>query len=432
LTGQVELVAKLAASKPELWNDSAQAQTFVDDISQELVARIMLLDAQGNLLASSDPTDESRLGEGLDLPPLADVLAGEMSVRTAYSRHLHGEIADVFFPVFGPDQRIIGVIRLSHRLVGVREQFLRLRYFIVGILITGLLLGTGIGLLLALNMENPLRRVTRAIQDLAGGEHISSLIEQGPAEIRLLLREVNTLVERLKSLEQARRQLLANLVHELGRPLGALGSAIHALRGGADQDPTLHQELLVGMEDEVTRLEHLLDDLAQLHKQVLGALELERRPITLSTWLPHVLAPWREAAQSKGLNWRAEIPADLPTLEADPDRLAQAIGNLVSNAIKYTPPQGTVTVGANQADGAVRICVSDNGPGIPSEDQAQIFNALYRGRATGRFPQGMGLGLNIARELVVAHGGRIDVASEPDHGSQFTIWIPQQTGSNVS
>ena len=110
--------------------------------------------------------------------------------------------------------------------------------------------------------------------------------------------------------------------------------------------------------------------------------------------------------------------------------MAQAVGNLVSNAIKYTPPQGSVTVSAGSQEGEVWLRVSDTGPGIAAEEQARIFAPFYRGPVSGRFPQGMGLGLSIARDLVTAHGGRLTVESAPGAGSQFTIWLPVQTPPN--
>jgi two-component system sensor histidine kinase BaeS len=232
------------------------------------------------------------------------------------------------------------------------------------------------------------------------------------------------LVARLNDLEQARRQLLANLVHELGRPLGALRSATQALLGGADQDASLQQELLAGMEDELRRLQRLLENLAHLHDQVLGSLELDRRPVKLSTWLSQTLAPWREAARMKGLHWESAVPSDLPTMEADPDRLAGALGNLISNAIKFTPRGGTISVEASTENEAVRIQVRDTGPGISPEEQEHIFTPFFRGSGGGRFPQGMGLGLSIARAQIVAHGGRLEMESTPGRGTHFTIWVP--------
>jgi two-component system sensor histidine kinase BaeS len=424
LTAQAMLVAEMTTEQAGIWYDPAQAGTFVARMSPRLTARVMLLDSHGYLLASSDPGDTARLNQLLELPGLANALAGETETRVSYRQVLYAEVADVLVPVVGPDQQVMGVVRLTHQLAGIYERFVRLRYLILGVLVAGLVLGTATGWVLALNLERPLREVTQAVYGLVSGEQSAPLRERGPQEIRLLLRAVNTLVERLHSLEQARRQLLANLVHELGRPLGALRSAIQALLGGADQDTALRQELLVGMDEQVGLLQRLLDDLAHLYDQVLGTLELDRRSVALSDWLSHVLAPWRQAAQDKGLSWEATIPADLPPMQLDPDRLAQALSNLLSNAIKYTPSRGVVSVGAGVEATAIWIQVGDTGPGIEPEEQALIFTPYYRGRASGRFPQGMGLGLTIARDLVVAHGGRLEVDSTPGQGSRFTIWLP--------
>jgi len=242
--------------------------------------------------------------------------------------------------------------------------------------------------------------------------------------VRLLLRAFNTLTEQLQSLEKARKRLLANLVHELGRPLGAFLSAIQALSRGAEEDPAMRRELLAGMEAEVHRTERLLDDLTRLYDQSVGPLEMDLKLTPLRPWLAQALGPWREAAQNKGLHWQLDLPADLPDTELDPDRLAQALGNVVSNAIKYTPSGGEISISAGAVEREVWICVRDTGSGIAPEEQERVFVAHYRGPASRRFPQGMGLGLSIARDLIAAHSGRIELQSAAGSGSAFTIWLP--------
>ena len=133
---------------------------------------------------------------------------------------------------------------------------------------------------------------------------------------------------------------------------------------------------------------------------------------------------WRQAAQEKRLAWEEQIPGNLPTILADPVRLGQVIGNLVSNAVRYTPAGKSVTISAGVQGQEVWIKVSDTGAGIPVEEQGVIFSPFYRGDQGRRIKQGMGLGLSIARDLAVAHGGRIQVESAPGQGSQFTLWIP--------
>ena len=425
LAGDASLVAELATGRSDLWDNPVQAQAFVADVSQNLTARVTLFDSAGRLLASSDPADAGRLGRPLEHPGRVEVLAGEISVQTEYSQHMHTEVADVLVPILlGPDQQVVGVVRLTHRLAGVYELFLHLRYFITGVLAVGLVLGVAVGWVLALDLDRSLRQVTQAIYRLASGQRLALLPEQGPEEIRLLSHTVNSLMQRLRRLEQARRQLLANLVHELGRPLGAVHSAIQALLGGAAEEVALRRELLMGMDEEVGRLQRLLDDLTQLRDQLVGTLELDRRPIALSDWLYRVLIPWQEVAHEKNLHWEVAIPVALPVLEVDSDRLAQILGNLLSNAVKYTPPEGTVSIAAGVEDEAVWIRVSDTGPGIAPEEQARIFTPFYRGQQARRFPQGMGLGLSIAHDLAIAHDGRLEVESTPGLGSHFTLWLP--------
>jgi len=331
--------------------------------------------------------------------------------------------AEALVPVF-INRQATGVIRLTDPLSSVYARFPRTRTFIVWVMAAGLVVGVGMGWLLALGLERPLRRATGAITLMAEGQPLALLPEQGPREVRLLLRAFNTLAERLQDMEKARRRLLANLVHELGRPLGALLSAVQALSGGADRDATLRRELVGGMEAEIKRMQRLVDELTHLYDRALGPLELDLRPTALSSWLAQIVAPWRKAAQNKGLRWRTDLAEDLPTVEIDPDRLAQALENVVSNAVKFTPPGGEVVVSAGVEAGEVWIRVRDSGPGIPPEEQARVFTPFYRGSVGCRFPQGMGLGLSIARDLIDAHGGRIALESVPGQGSAFTVHLP--------
>jgi signal transduction histidine kinase len=420
---RAELTADMAADQPGIWQDTSQAQIFVTRFSAYHHSDVWLLDEDGKLLASNDPDDVAQLGQPLDSPNLPAALAGEDSVRRNYSLNLRTEIVEVMVPVPGPDQEVVGVVGLSQELANVHDRFLRLRYLIVGVLVVELLLGVILGLALALRLERPIRRVTQAIHGVASGQEWTTLPESGPEELRLLVRAFNTLIDRLRVLEEARRRLLANIVHEVGRPIGALHSAIQALLSGADEDPALRRELLEGMDAQAQRLHPLLDNLAELHGQVLGTLELNRQPTPLGDWLRRTISPWREAAHAKGLHWQISIPDSLPALDIDADRMAQVLGNLLSNAIKYTP-EGTVSVEAKAEDDGVSIVVADTGIGIAPADRAHVFEPFYRSHRSERFPQGMGLGLTIAHDLVVAHGGRLEVDSQPDRGSRFTIWLP--------
>ena len=429
LDGQARLVVQATGREPAIWTDASRAQDFVMRISPNVAARLMLLDANGRLLASSDAADQGRLGQRLAHPALASVLAGQGYANANYSMELRGEIADVWVPVADIDQHLVGVVRLSYELPGY-GRFLQLRYLVLGVLAVGVLLGVAVGGGLALNLERLLRGVTHAIDQMANGDPLRQLPEQGFQEINLLIRAFNTLVARTHALEAARQHLLANLVHELGRPLGAMLSATQALQDGAVNDPALQAEFLDGIKEGLFRLRRLLDDLLRLYESVIGPLDLSRRPVCVSDWLSTTLSLWRAAARAKALHWQAVIPPDLPELQLDPDRMAQAVGNLLNNAIQYTASGGSVDVTAGTTPEALWIQVTDTGSGITPESLPRIFEPFYRGQAGRRFPQGMGLGLSIAHDIVAAHGGRIDVKSAPGHGSEFTVWLPGRASPN--
>jgi signal transduction histidine kinase len=217
--------------------------------------------------------------------------------------------------------------------------------------------------------------------------------------------------------------LLANLVHELGRPLGAMRAAIRALGEGASNDPSLRTNLLSGMDLQTRGLERLVQDLTRLYDSSAGGLPMRPERTDLNPWLQDTLRPWQAAAEQKGIVWETFLEP-LPTLWIDPLRLGQALSNLLSNAVKFTSPGGQVRVVAQPSGDQVRLSVEDTGPGLTPEDREHLFTPFYRARHATRFPQGMGLGLAIARQLVLAHGGSIEFDSAPGKGSRFTIRLP--------
>ncbi|MFQ5418851.1 MAG: sensor histidine kinase [Anaerolineae bacterium] len=425
LREETVLVAELATDHPEIWDDPKQAQVFVNRASLPVAARAMLVDVDGVLLASTAAADATQIGEPLEnMPNMTDLLSSEVTVLTDFGRDLRTNVVDVFVPVRGSDLQVVGVVRLTQQLTNVYDQFLMLRYLIAVVLAVGLLVGGTVAWFLGNNLGQLLHQVTQAAHGLSNRQRLEPLPEQGPGEIKQLSRAVNNLVSQLEMLEQNRRQLLSNLVHELSNPLSALRSATNALLGGAGDDKKLRQNLLIGMQGEEERLNRLLADLAGLYDQLSGALKLQIKPFPLTPFLFRTVSVWREAAYYNGLEWQVDIPDGLPTIAADEDRLAQVVGNLLSNAIKYTLPEHAVSVSAGCQGDEVWIRVSDTGVGIAQDDLAQIFTPFYRGTSNSRFADGMGLGLSIAHDLVTAHGGRVNVISKPSVGSQFTIWIP--------
>jgi two-component system, OmpR family, sensor histidine kinase BaeS len=423
LAKEASLMAEMTRTQPIFWQNRNAAQALANGVSPYLNGKVSLLTLDGRLLASSDQAaiDTQRV----DLPDLTGYSQGEVLPLQ------NGPQAEAFTPVYDLNGQRMGIIRMTTQLVSVSDQVYQLRYLLGFVLLLGVLAGILLGSYLAFGINRSIQSVTRSIQALAQGNWQAHVEEQSTDEMRVLADAVNTLVDQLHSSEKSRRQLLANLVHELGRPLGAIRSAIQALLHGADKDPQLSSDLLTGMDDETIRLQHLLDDLAGLHDQILGRMELNKTAVPLNDWLVSTLSPWEADAGQKGLAWEADIPLNLPIVIMDPDRMAQAIGNILSNAIKFTPSSGKVSFSAKFDQGRFWMNVKDSGPGIPVEEQEKIFQPFYRTSQGKRIVEGMGLGLSIARDILVAHGGDIEVNGTPGTGSSFSLEIPAEVVPEV-
>ena len=418
LAADAALMAEITRNQPIFWQNTRAAQALVNGVTPYLSGRVSLITLDGRLLASDDQTNNTVGTQVVELPDLSGVGQGE----TIQFRR--GSLAEAFAPVFDLEGQPIGIIRMTTQVVTISDQVYQLRYLLGTILLFAVIAGLGLGSYLAFSINRPIQQVTRSIQSLAQGDWRAHVEETGPDELRTLAATVNALVDQLNSLEHARRQLLANLVHELGRPLGAIRSAIQALLHGADKDPKLSSDLLTGLDEETIRLQHLLDDLAGLHDQVLGRLELNRSPVQIHDWLLSTLSPWEAAARQKGLTWRLDVAPNLPVIIMDPDRMAQAVGNILSNAIKFTPAGGQVSTTVTFEEGQLSIQVTDTGLGVPLEEREKIFQPFYRGVQGRRIVEGMGLGLSIARDILTAHGGKIRLESAPGRGNQFILQIP--------
>lgn len=423
---QADLIAQAIKRQIDIMGSPEQAQAFVAQMTVSMEGRVLLLEPDGNLLATGGQGSGDDATQPLQPAAIDTAIKGERSVLVTYG--LAGQGAEVLVPVTDASGEVVGIVAVTQTLSGLTWLVGRLRTVVLGTLVVELILGTVIGYLLARRLARPMTTTASAVVAIAEGRKVEPMAETGPEEIRQLAAAVNILSEQLHSLEQTRGRSLANIVHELGRPLGAVRSAVHVLRGRVGEDPVVREELLAGIEGQIERMQPLLDDLAQLHGQVSGRVDLALHPVDLGDWLPPVLLPWRAVALDKGLVWHATIPEGLPTVSIDPDRLAQAVGNLLSNAVKYTPPGGTVTVTGGMTGQEAWVRIEDSGPGIASEEQQRVFEPFYRSTRDRRFPQGLGLGLTIANELVLAHGGRLELESGPGEGSRFTLYLPALTG----
>ena len=230
-------------------------------------------------------------------------------------------------------------------------------------------------------------------------------------------------VTRLRESEQLRQELVSIISHDLRNPLTVIlghAEALKRMQGKARRKGPEGRSVDF-IAKSAWRVNAMVQDLVDSARLESGQLHLEQQPVDLSLAMAELLQ--RESPLTGWERVRVEIPADLPLLDADPDRLERVMINLLTNALKYSPPEGEVLVGAEPAEGQVTVSINDQGAGISREDLPHIFDRFYRAGG-GQRAEGTGLGLHITKMLVEAHGGRIWVESEPGKGSKFYFSIP--------
>jgi len=263
---------------------------------------------------------------------------------------------------------------------------------------------------LARGVLDDVSAVRDALNAVADGRRDVRLDASGRDELAELARAANRMVERLDGEEQARRQLVAAVSHDLRTPITSLRLVADGL-GDDIIPPAERRAYLDTMGVHLRSLSALIDDLFELSRLEAGELAWSRAQIALPELVAEAVEAMQAHARAKGVAVRCEIADDLQPVSGDPERLQRVLFNLIQNAIRHTPPDGSITVLAEPVDGRVEVEVADTGGGIRSDDRARVFDAFFQGAdGAARSGEGAGLGLAISRAIVEAHGGRIWLA----------------------
>lgn len=229
----------------------------------------------------------------------------------------------------------------------------------------------------------------------------------------------------IRRLETIRRDFISNISHELRTPLSSLRIIVETLQDGALDDPPAALHFLERADNEVDTMTQMVEELLELSRIESGLVPLRLSPTAVSDLLLFSVERLQKQAQRSQVHIQLDIPAHLPPVLADADRIHQVISNLLHNAIKFTPANGTITLSAKAKDNEVEIIVADTGIGIPQKDLPRVFERFYKtDPARTRGQSGTGLGLAICRHIVQNHNGRIWVKSKEGKGSTFTFTLP--------
>ncbi len=323
------------------------------------------------------------------------------------------------------------VLAINNRIVDREVERLRVKAEQVqrGLFIL-VLFGTAVALLIALALTRyiarPIVEIDAAIRQLGGADFSKAIAGRGPEDLRYLGHRLDWLRRRLEEFETQKNRFLRHVSHELKTPLTALREGAELLHDQVAGPLAPPQRRVVSiMRDNSIKLQRLIEELLDYQRALHAAASLEVKTVVLDALVAEAAREHELAARAKCLT--LEVDAQASSLEADPDKLRSVVDNLISNAVKFTPPGGRIVVRARVASGEAMIEVLDSGPGVSAEERESIFNLFFRGRTKSESGvKSSGLGLAIARELVEAHGGHITVVPE-GRGGHFRVTLPRRS-----
>jgi signal transduction histidine kinase len=271
-------------------------------------------------------------------------------------------------------------------------------------------------------MTQPLRDMAEAARRMETGDYSTRVYTTSRDEVGQLAAAFNRMSRELETLETSRRDLVANVSHELKTPITAIRAHLENLLDGVEEPDNETLQVMLAQSERLGRLVEQLLDLSKLES---GDVPLRREQVALAPLVAQVMSEIQVASADRDVEVSSALPDDLPPIEADAERVHQVIFNLVDNAVRFTPEGGEVRIEAQRHNGAVEVRVADTGVGIPAEALPRLFERFYRvDAARARGDGGTGIGLAIARSVVEAHGGTIRAESEPGHGSTFSFDLP--------
>jgi signal transduction histidine kinase len=418
-------------------NLSIQQTDRIDENTKQLLlffdqsfdVRIWVFDRTGSIVATSTQ-DEVSIGKKVGTSVVSKVMTGESATLNLQKDDSSGQpLLSVVVP-WGKDNNVYGGIVLHAPVTGMIDTIRGVRETILWATLGGIVLSAVIASYLSWSISRPLREMDRTASRIGSGEYGERIRISSKDEIGELAETINRMADKLERLdhdkkksEQSRTDALANVSHELRTPLTAMQGFLEALQDGLIDETARHKYIDI-LYNETLHMNRLVDDLLDLMKLENEEIRLVRIPLDVEPLLRKVAFKFTKEAEERGTSIRVFAETDLPKVCADYDRIEQILNNLVKNAVKFTE-NGFISLTASAEGDRVRIEIADTGIGIAEKDRELIWDRFFK-RESGRSSsaKGSGLGLAIVKQLVKLHDGTIDVDSELERGTTFTIRLP--------
>ncbi len=434
-----EIVAPLYLS-----SQSVQIQEQLDIASADLGVHLMVLDASGKVQFDSQ---RKLNGFRMEITEVANILS--LGETTSYGVHTlkTKDTAATFslLRLLQPfDQqaqwqaycasalthngRTIGVLLYSSPIQDLLQRVFALQDQMVMYFLVAAFVAMVIALIISRVLTRPIVSLTRSIQRMGRGDFSVRVPVAGSGELRRLSETFNTMSEKLEMLDQSRNQFVSNASHELKTPLATMKILLESIIYQPDMEQEMRTEFLTDINKEIDRLNSVIGDLLTLVSMDSKTMRLNRSSFSFAQLVSDTANRLNLVLEKRNQELKLQL-SDRCEMYADSAKLTQVIYNLLENASKYTQEGGTIRVRLIRSGRDAILTVSDNGPGIPKEDQAHIFDRFYRvDKARSRETGGTGLGLSIVHQMVIMHGGTVSVESEEGNGSTFTVELPIHQG----
>ncbi len=357
-------------------------------------------------------------------PELRQMLAEGREIRVQMQASDNSDNPNPVFWITAPDNPDVPPVRLQApprlRRPGL-EARLQQNLLIAGLAATGL--GVLLALVFARRIARPIEAISDAASRLAQGDFAARIVTpRGEDEVARLARNFNRMAEALEKLETERRAMIADIAHELRTPLTVMQGRLEAIQDGV---MPLEMGEIDRLHHQAALLARLVEDLRTLSLADAGRLHLALQPLNLVELASQVAATFQAALKAKQMELELKLPGRAIPIQADPDRLAQVIGNLLSNALEHTPAGGKIVLEVTSDTTQAHLRVQDSGPGIPAEALDKVFDRFYRAEASrSRATGGSGLGLSIVKTLVELHQGTVGAHNQPEGGAVFEVNFP--------
>jgi signal transduction histidine kinase len=385
------------------------------ELAQEEKAQFAVMDMGGTVVSST----ASAIHSGSRLPLMEGVRNGKPHVYRPEADSPDQERIIVDVPL-ERDDAVIGVVRAWILEKDYQSSLSPIKR-VTGFALAGVIaLSVGLSLLLAYALISPIKRMRRLSRRIAQGDFRIRMDKLSGDELGELATDLNTMAARLQDLENSRRDFFGNVSHELRSPVSNIRITSEVLQRRAERLGDDSAKLFQTVITETERLETMINELIELAAIKSGALVLNKEAFNLEALTDELMLGISPRAQQKQQTVEVLVDPDM-IIVADRDRIARAISNLLDNAVKFTPVAGRITLSARRESGHVVIEISDTGEGIAPEDLPKVFERFYRADKARRRDGGSGIGLAIAKNVVEAHGGTIDVESKEGQGSTFRI-----------